>query len=64
MVSRVEEIKKIINEKLKNLTELGKVYSEEKINTLAQPATILSGAFDLATSGTIAASNCNSPSIK
>ena len=35
MVSRVEEIKKIINEKLKNLTELGKVYSEEKINTLA-----------------------------
>ena len=35
MVNRVEEIKKLINDKLKNLKELGKDYSEEKITALA-----------------------------
>ena len=35
MVNRVAEIKEIIKNKLKNLASLGKVYSEEKINTLA-----------------------------
>lgn len=35
MVNRVEEIKKLINEKLKNLKDLGKNYSEEKITSLA-----------------------------
>ena len=35
MVSRVEEIKTLINEKLENLKELGKEYSDEKITKLA-----------------------------
>ena len=35
-MDRVEQIKKLINEKLKNLKELGSEYSEEKINILLE----------------------------
>ena len=37
-------------------------FKSGKINTFACPATFELGAFEAATSGTIAASNCNSPS--